>query len=70
MSPKERDELLTRLDERMGKVLKQVETTNGRVTKLELWQAMVKGSNRTWMFVCSGMGVILGILATIATIKS
>lgn len=45
------DERLKASDEIQRKTLTQVTTTNGRVTKLEIWQGWIKGALAILIFI-------------------
>lgn len=45
------DERLKASDEIQRKTLEQVTTTNGRVTKLEIWQGWIKGVLAVLIFI-------------------
>ncbi len=56
MTAKEKEELLLRMDERLGTVLQLATKTNGRVTALEKWKNILVGGGLV-------VSVIIGWLA-------
>ena len=75
MSPKERNELLIRMDERLRQmretqeeILKETKATNGRVRSLEVWKATIIASVKTTGAIYGIIGSIIGIVAGIVSI--
>lgn len=54
-------------DEKLGEIFEHVRETNGRVKKLELWQARVSGAT-SWVpqvFVGVAVGAIVALIASV-----
>lgn len=69
MTPKERNELLIRMDERLMQmartqedILRETKTTNGRVTALEKWKSKISGGMIAISIISTLIGAIVSIV--------
>jgi hypothetical protein len=70
----DRDELLTRMDERMREtredvkaILIQTTATNGRVTSLENWRSKLNGGWKAILIMAGLFGALLGLIVEVLT---
>lgn len=59
---------MDRHDSRLAEIHEQTSATNGRVRKLEMWQAELKGAAKGGRIAWAIAGTLAGALVTVVTI--
>lgn len=62
MTSSERDDLLSRVDERVSEMLNKVDDIHSRVGELEAWRNRLKGAWAALVFVGGAVGILIGML--------